>query len=416
MRTQVVIVGGGPAGSTSALYLGERGIDSIIIEQDTFPRFHIGESMTGWAAEKIRDFGLGDEMIRHQFPIKRAGTVYGTKGTSKFDVPITRFDGEKRIDVETYQVRRSVFDKMLLDTAIERGAQLLKGKALQPLFDEQGAICGVTVQTEAGIETIEADALIDASGRKTWLSGLGIAAKRERGGFENQIASSSHLKGAVRNPGDEEGNTLLFYKEVDHWAWMIPIDPEVVSLGIVTPASYFKSKKESKEDFFWRELREMNPNLTERVEDVETVEDVHATANFSYQIPEFSGKGWMCVGDAHRFIDPFFSFGIHLAMAEAEKAAAYLEQYLDGELDDSARPFAAYEEVCERGMDVVQDLMSSFWANPLGWGYLLHFTDHRSEILDILGGRIYDEEPLDGLVAMRRIIEKSGSRTPVGVA
>jgi hypothetical protein len=61
-------------------------------------------------------------------------------------------------------------------------------------------------------------------------------------------------------------------------------------------------------------------------------------------------------------------------------------------------------------MNVVQDLMDSFWANPLGWGYLLHFTEHRGEILDILGGRIYDEEPLEGLLAMRRIIEKSGRR------
>jgi len=366
--------------------------------------------MTGWAAEKIRDLGLGDEMTKNRFPIKRAGTVYGTTGSSKFDVPITRFDGEKRIDVETYQVRRATFDKMLLDTAVERGAGYINGKALDPLFDDTGAIRGVTVQTDAGIETIDAKALIDASGRKTWMSGLGLAAKRERGGFENQIAIYSHLTGVVRNPGSEEGNTLLFYKEVDHWAWLIPVDPDVVSLGIVTPSSYFKSKKESKEDFFWRELREMNPNLTVRVEAVVPVEEVHAAANFSYRIPEFSGKGWLCVGDAHRFIDPFFSFGIHLAMAEAEKAAVFLEQYLDGDLANPDRPFAAYEEICERGMNVVQDLMDSFWANPLGWGYLLHFTEHRGEILDILGGRIYDEEPLEGLLAMRRIIEKSGRR------
>lgn len=417
MKTQVAIVGGGPGGSSSALFLGERGISSIIIEQAAFPRFHIGESMTGWAAEKVRQFGLADEMARHQFPVKYAGSVYGTTGTSKFDVPITaRMDGNERRQVATWQVRRSVFDKMLLDTAIERGAGYIQGKALEPLFADDGSICGLTVETESGIQTIEADALIDASGRKTWMSGLGIAAKRERGGFENQIAVYSHVKGAIRNPGDEDGNTLLFYREVDHWAWMIPIDPEVTSIGIVTPATYYKSKHESKEDFFWRELRELNPNLTDRIGDVERVEDVYAAANFSYRIPEFTGKGWLCVGDAHRFIDPFFSFGIHLAISESEKAAAFIERYLNGEQVDDPTPFSAYQEVCERGMDVVQDLMDSFWANPLGWGYLFHFTEHKGEILDIFGGRIYEEQPLAGHLAMRKILEKSGRRPAPALA
>ena len=103
-------------------------------------------------------------------------------------------------------------------------------------------------------------------------------------------------------------------------------------------------------------------------------------------------------------------------MAEAEKAAAYSSNTSTANSTTSPDPFAAYEEICERGMDVVQDLMDSFWANPLGWGYLLHFTDHRSEILDILGGRIYDEEPLDGPGGDAANHREVRSRTPVGVA
>lgn len=409
MRTQVAIVGGGPGGAASALFLGEKGIDSIIVEAESFPRFHIGESMTGWVAETVRKWGLGDAMLEHQFPVKLAGTVYGTSGANRYDVPITAsMGGAKRRQVRTWQVKRSAFDKMLLDTARERGAGYVHGKALEPIFDDAGAVKGLTVRTADGEQlTIEADAIIDASGRKTWLSGLGIAAKKERGGYENQIAVFSHLKGVVRNDGEEEGNTLLFYREVDHWAWLIPVDPEVVSLGIVTPVSYYKSRKETKEEFFYRELREMNPNLAERVRGIELVEPVYATANFSYRIPQFTGKGWLCVGDAHRFIDPFFSFGIHLALAEAEKAAAYMADYLDGKLDGLDDPFEGYAEICERGMDTVQTLMDSFWANPLGWGYLLHYTEYGSDLLDIFGGRIYEEEPLPGLVKMRRIVAKA---------
>ena len=408
MRTQVAIIGGGPGGAASALFLGERGIDSIIIEAASFPRFHIGESMTGWVAEKIRGWGLESAMKENRFPIKRAGTVYGSSGLNRYDVPITaRVAGTERRQVETWQVRRSVFDKMLLDVAVERGARLVHGKAIEPIFDDEGAVSGVTVQMASGhTTTIEAGAIIDASGRKTWLSSLGIAGKKERGGYESQIAVFSHVKGAVRNGEFEEGNTLLFYREVDHWSWFIPVDDETVSIGIVTPASYYKSMKETKEDFFARECRELNPNLAERLADVELVEPVTATANFSYKIPEFTGKGWLCVGDAHRFIDPFFSFGIHLALSEAEKAAEYMASYLAGELDD-ADPFAAYAGICERGMDTVQTLMDSFWANPLGWGYMLHYTDHGGDVLDMFGGRIYEEEPLRALVSMREMVARS---------
>lgn len=414
MKTQVAIVGGGPAGSASALFLGQRGIDCVVIEEDSFPRFHVGESLTGWAAETVRNFGLGEEMVKRKFPVKYAGTVYGTSGAGKFDVVVSaRINEQERREVPTWQVKRSEFDKLLLDTAIGRGADFISGRATEPIIDDTGKMAGVRVQSNGRTETIEADVVIDASGRKTWLSTLGVAGTRQRGGYENQIALFSHVTGAVRNPEREEGNTLLFYRQVDHWAWFIPVDPEVVSIGIVTPASYYKSKKESKEQFYLRELREMNPGLTPRVEDVELVEPVHASANFSYRINEFTGPGWLCVGDAHRFIDPFFSFGVHLALAEGQKAAEYIAGYLDRGAKPTENPFLTYQAVCDRGMDVVQDLIDSFWANPLAWGYLLHYTEHKGEILDIFGGRIYEEEPLAGLLAMRRILEKARAKQSV---
>ncbi|MFN2487249.1 MAG: NAD(P)/FAD-dependent oxidoreductase [Acidimicrobiia bacterium] len=407
MRTQVAIVGGGPAGSASSLYLSQRGISSMIIEEDRFPRFHVGESMTGWAAERLRDFGFSGEMGRRRFPVKYGGTVY-PMGAASFFVPTsTRVTGTERREVPTWQVRRSDFDQMLLDAALEKGAQLIAGKATEPLITSDGTVSGVKVQSGDSTADVFADVVIDASGRSTWLSRLGLTGGKARGSYANQIAIYSHVAGAIRNPGSEEGNTLLFYRETNNWAWFIPIDPEVVSIGVVVPTEYYRSRKESKEQFFARELTELNPNLAERVTQIELVEDVHATANFSYQVEGFSGPGFLCVGDSHRFIDPFFSFGIHLAISEAEKAAATIARYLDGEFRDSSRPFANFERVCDRGMDTVQDLIDAFWNNPLGWGYMLHYTNYGGDMLDIFGGMIYDDEPSPGLEALRRINRKA---------
>lgn len=414
MKTDVAIVGGGPGGASSAIFLAQHGVDSIIVEKEVFPRFHIGESMTGWAAETLRKLGFEESMNQNRYPVKYAGTVYGSTGKSRFDVPVSaRVAGQARREVPTWQVRRSAFDRVLLEAAIDRGAEFLLGQATEPLF-EDGVVRGVRVTTAEGVEEdIHAEVVIDASGRKTWLSAVGLAGKKSRGGYENQIAVFSHVTGAVRNPDKEEGNTLLFFEKANHWAWFIPLDPEVVSIGVVVPSDYYRSCKETKEAFFARELLEINPNLAERVQDVELVEPVYATANFSYAIREFTGPGFLCVGDAHRFIDPFFSFGIHLAFAEAEKAAGFVAAYLNGEYRDEPNPFAAYQNLCDRGMDVVQDLIDSFWNNPLGWGYMLHYTDFGGDMLDIFGGMIYEDEPSPGLIAMRRINEKARAGQPV---
>ncbi|MGH9167166.1 MAG: hypothetical protein ACRD02_04915, partial [Acidimicrobiia bacterium] len=79
-----------------------------------------------------------------------------------------------------------------------------------------------------------------------------------------------------------------------------------------------------------------------------------------------------------------------------------------------ANPFAAYERLCDRGMDVVEDLINAFWNNPLGWGYMLHHTDYGGDMLDIFGGLIYEDEVSPGLLAMRRINAKAAAQAGAG--
>src|SRR5262245_39849804 len=124
-RHEVVIVGGGPAGAASALYLLEAGITPIILEKETFPRYHIGESLTGEVGGTLRKLGLAQRMQADGHPIKHGVTVYGTGGKNSFWVEVQeRGSDDKLRPTWTWQVRRSTFDRMLLDVAIERGAQL----------------------------------------------------------------------------------------------------------------------------------------------------------------------------------------------------------------------------------------------------------------------------------------------------
>lgn len=399
MKTQVVIVGGGPGGAAAALFLQQKGIDSVIVEKDPFPRFHIGESMTGECGNIVRALGFGEEMEQRRHPIKQGVQVFGPQGKNSFWVPVMRRDAEgKLVDSTTWQVRRSDFDEMLLNAAKESGLKVVEGRAIRPLVNEDSSIRGVMVQTQDGaIIEIESDVLVDASGPATFLHKAGLTSEKERGLYDNQVAIFSHVKGALR---DEVDNTLIFYRAKNHWAWFIPIDAEVVSIGIVVPADYFAAQGESKQDFFLRDLQEVNPKLTERVQDIALVEEVRAISNYSYHIKQFTGKNYLAIGDSHRFVDPIFSFGLFFAVSEARLASEAIARYLGGETAGEEMPFTEYQAVAERGQDVIQSVLDCFWEQPYSFAFFAH-SRYTEDLIDMFAGRIYNEEPSPGLVAIR---------------
>jgi len=405
MKTEVVIVGGGPGGAASAVFLAQKGIKSVVVEKDPFPRFHIGESMTGECGNVVRRLGLGDSMENVPRTIKHGVTVYGQGGKNTFWIPVMRRNEEGELEKSfTWQVRRGEFDKMVLDKALEEGATLVRGKAIKVLQKEDGAVCGVQVRREDGeVEDIEAEVVIDASGAATFLSNAGIAGQKERGKYDRQLAIYSHVKGAKR---DEQDNTLIFYEKKNHWAWFIPIDEETVSIGVVTPSDYYRASNEEMRDFYLREMHKINPELSRRVPDVSLVEEVRATSNYSYHIHNFAGKGFLCIGDSHRFIDPIFSFGLHFALTEAHLAADAIAAYLhDGVGRDQENPFAGFERYCELGMDAIQDVLDCFWDNPVSFAFFAH-TRYVDDFIDLFAGRVYQENPSKGLQAVRKVNAK----------
>lgn len=407
MKTTVAIVGGGPGGATAAMFLQKNGIDAVIIEKDVFPRFHVGESMTGECGAVVRKLGLEDKMAELKFPVKRGLTVYGTGGKNSWFVPVMRrgMDGELHPQF-TWQVRRSEFDKMLLDEAIARGTTLLLGQAFDVLRKDDGAIGGVKVRMADGsVEDIESEVVLDCSGQSTFLANLGVTGPKFRGNYDRQIAIYSQVKGAIRDEGDKKDDTIIFYKSKFHWSWFIPLNEEVVSVGVVIPSAYFQEKNESKRDFLIRELQELNPEIVKRIPEVNLVDDVRSVVNYSFQVRQFTGPGFICIGDAHRFIDPIFSFGLYVAMKEAEFAAGAIAKYMDGEDRDLPNPFIRHQEFCEKGIDVVEDFVDFFWEHPLAFAAFMHVR-HFGEMIDSLAGRIYDGQPSPAVSSMRKLLKR----------
>ena len=414
MKSKVVIVGGGPGGSTAALYLLKKGIQPVIVEKEAFPRYHIGESMVGTSAVLLEELGLTGEMERLQFPIKHGVKVYGK---NDWFVPVMGRDEDGELqDAITYQVRRDEFDELLLDTAVARGATLVHGQAMDPIVDDGGAVRGVTVRLAdgSGIETIESEMLLDCSGSGTFLASKGVTGPKYIGNYDRQIAIFSQLADGIRDKGgariDDPGNTLIFYKEKHHWAWWIPLDEKVVSVGVVIPAEYFKDTGESREDFLKREIMELHPELTRRIPEVNLVEEVRAIKNYSYQVRQFTGPGYACIGDAHRFLDPIFSFGLYVSMNEAKLIAPLVKEMIDGDLEDPERALAEYERYVEEGIDVLEDALDGFWEHPFAFALLTH-DRYFGQMVDIFAGRIYrtDGQPSRVTKAFRQLLNRERS-------
>jgi len=414
VKTDVLIIGGGPGGATAAMFLIREGIKPIILEQEAFPRFHIGESMTGEAGQLLRRLGLEKLMLNKQHPVKHGVKVLGAQGVNSWYVPVSARDTDWQLSAgTTWQVRRSEFDVMMLKAAEERGATVIRGTATKALLGDDGAVRGVTMRRPDGTtEDIESEMLLDCSGMATFLANQRVTGPKYVGSYDKQIAFFAHVTGALRNTGtsgeDAKDNTLIFYQKKYHWAWFIPIDEEVVSIGLVLPRANFLETKQTPEEFFRAKIPEINPDLRRRLADMKLVEKVHVIPNYSYQVRRFCGKGFICIGDAHRFIDPIFSFGLSATMREAEFAAPWVREYLEGKGRDKSNPFADHQLFCEKGIDNLEDMVDMFWEQPFAFAIFIHHR-YREELIDAFAGRVYETErqPSQAILRCRKLLKRT---------
>ncbi len=390
----VVIIGGGPAGATTAALVAEQGHDVLVIERDQFPRFKIGESLmpgTYWTLQRL---GIFDEMKRSVFVRKHSVQFYTPSG--KAAAPFYFSENEPIERSQTWQVLRSEFDQMMIANAHHKGAQVLHGaNVLEVLFEENKAV-GVRVKMpDKSIRTIKATVVVDASGQSALVAHkLKIWEKED--GLQN-AAIFSHFEGVRRDTGIDEGATIIFHTEKqDSWFWFIPLANNVVSIGVVGDIEFlFKNRSETPEEIFAAELAKC-PALQPRIEGAKQLFPLKTTKEFSYRSSQLAGDGWVLIGDAAGFVDPIYSSGVFLALKSGEMAAdAINEAFTQG--DFSGRQLGSFGPEYLRGVDAMKNLVYAFYTREFSFGrFLRKYPECRKDIVNILVGNVY-REPVNGL-------------------
>jgi flavin-dependent dehydrogenase len=307
----VLVVGGGPAGSTIAALLAERGERVVLLEKERHPRFHIGESLLPLNLPLIDKLGLGEE-------VRRIGMVkYGAEFVSPYHQKSVDFEFANAWDKGhpyAYQVRRSEFDHILLKNAAAKGATVIEECRVTDVdLNPAGGGVSAIGEDKSGRRAWRAKFLVDATGRDTLLaSRLGI---KQRNRKHASAAMFGHFTGAKRLSGKFEGNITVFW--FDHgWFWFIPLADGTTSVGAVGPPEYFKSRKGDLTKFYMDTIA-FAPELAERLKDATLMTPVTATGNYSYKCDHMGGDNYLMIGDAFAFIDPLFSTGVYLAMNSA---------------------------------------------------------------------------------------------------
>jgi flavin-dependent dehydrogenase len=341
---EVLVVGGGPAGSTIAALLAERGLDVVLLEKDRHPRFHIGESLLPLNMPLFERLGIAGEIA--QIGMTKWGVDFVSPEHDR-TVTFQFADAWDKSQPYSFQVRRSEFDHILLKNAAAKGARVIEGTRVTEL--DLGRTDGVaaTAKSDAGDEhNWQARFLVDASGRDTLVANkLGLKDRNRR---HASAAVYGHFTGAQRQAGRAEGNISIFW--FDHgWIWFIPLADGTTSIGAVCPPDYLKSRKTDVTTFFQTTIAKA-PKLMERLAGATLTGPATATGNYSYRARGMAGRNYLMVGDAYAFIDPVFSTGVFLAMNSAFRAADTVAAALQ-DPTHAARALARFDADVQRGLD-----------------------------------------------------------------
>jgi flavin-dependent dehydrogenase len=383
----VIVIGGGPAGSTVSTLIAQCGYKVELFEREHFPRFHIGESLipeTYWVLERLN---MLPKMQASHFVKKYSVQFINAAG--KHSAPFYFWDNKPHECSQTWQVVRSEFDQMMLDNAREHGVRVHEGIRVVDVRFEGDRAAGVTIQTEGGARRdVRARVVVDASGQ----NGLLMNRFRLRlwDPVLNKGAIWTYWKGAYRDTGRDEGATMVIQTtNKQGWFWYIPQHDDQVSVGVVAPFDYlFKGRGEREQTY--REEVERCPAVQERVSKATRITGYFATKDYSYRSKQLSGNGWVLVGDAFGFLDPLYSSGVLLALKSGQLAADAICEGLAKD-DVSAGQLGAWGPVFNQGIDRMRRLVCEYYDGFSFGNFVRHYPELRGTITDLLIGDLFTD-------------------------
>jgi flavin-dependent dehydrogenase len=382
----VVVIGGGPAGSTVSTVLAQRGVRVGLFERERFPRFHIGESLipeTYWVLKRL---GMLPKMQQSHFVKKYSVQFVNAHG--KESAPFYFWDNKPHECSQTWQVVRSEFDKMMLDNAREHGVDAHEGvHVLEVLFDGDRAT-GVTIQGPDGKRDVSAKVVVDASGQAAFLQNR--FKLRLWDPILNKGAIWTYWEGAYRDTGRDEGATMVLQTTGrSGWFWYIPLHDNIVSVGVVAPFDYLFKGRGGHEATYQEEV-DRCPAVKQRVSSGTRVTGYFATRDYSYRSRKVAGNGWVLIGDAFGFLDPLYSSGVLLALRSGEMAADAIADGL-AKGDTSAAQLGRWGDVFNEGVDRMRRLVCEYYNGFSFGGFVRRYPHLQGTVTDLLIGDLFTD-------------------------
>jgi 2-polyprenyl-6-methoxyphenol hydroxylase-like FAD-dependent oxidoreductase len=408
--SDVVVIGGGPAGSTVAALLAEKGHRVILFEKARHPRFHIGESLLPANLPLFERLGVADEI--RAIGIEKWGAEF-TSPDHAWRQVFHFGDAWDKSMPYAYQVRRSEFDHILLRNAAARGATVVEGCRVKEVdFRPVGGARVAVAHDDGRLDTCDARFVVDASGRDTFLANRFRA--KHRNPRHNSSALYAHFSGVPRCAGRAAGNIGIYWFE-HGWFWFIPLADGATSVGAVTWPHYMKTRGTRSLGEFLLDTIALCPPLAERLAGATLMSAPEATGNFSYVSDRSHGPGYLLLGDAYAFIDPVFSSGVMLAMNSAFVGA----DTIDVCLREPARAAAAlrrFARVMKHGprhfswfiYRMTNPTMRDLFMGPR------NYLRMKEALLSLLAGDIFGKTPIWGSLFAFKVVYYATSLRNLG--
>lgn len=415
----VVIVGGGPAGSTLAALVAMQGHRVLVLEKEKFPRYQIGESLLPSTIHGIcRLIGVSDEIAKAGFVKKGGGTF---KWGASADPWTFSFSVSPKMAGSTsfaYQVERMKFDQILLDNARRCGAEVREECSVTGIIDEDGRVAGARYTDASGAEhQVLAMYMVDASGNKSRLYGS-VGGTRQYSEFFRNLALFGYFENGKRLPEPYAGN-ILCEAFPSGWFWYIPLSATLTSVGAVVPKE-FASRVQGDPERMLRDLIRESPIIADNLSGATRVNSgpygqLRVRKDYSYHQTKFWRPGMVLIGDAACFVDPVFSSGVHLATYSALLAARSINSIIAGKTTEEAA-FREFETRYRREYGVFYEFLTSFYdmhadESSYFWAARKVTNSSRSELesfVDLVGGVSSGENVLTSAEAAAQRF-KSGS-------
>lgn len=386
----VIVVGGGPAGSSIASILSREGLRVVLFEKEEFPRHHIGESLmtdTYWTFQRM---GLLEKLKAS--PFVRKYSVQFANPAGKESRPFYFFEAMHHESAVTWQVTRAVFDKMLIEHAADQGAAVHQGAAVKQVLFEDDKAVGVEVLLKDGTrESFHARVVVDATGQSAMLSNK--FRWRVRDPKLKKAVLYSYFKGAHREPDLNGGATLVLRTQPGSggWFWYIPLEDDITSVGIVADPGYLLKDRGQDLAKILHEEIDRCETVKRRVGEGERVDKVYSILDYSYRSKRNSGNGFVIIGDAYGFLDPIYSSGVLLAMKMAELAADAIHDAFRHS-DFSAERLGQFQGKLDKGIESMRKLVYAFYNDGFSFAqFLRKYPEQRTNIINLLIGDVFRE-------------------------